>query len=101
MNKAALAEALAEKMHLPRKQAVDIIEALTDTIITELQKGNEVVLAGFGTFSAKRRHARMGVNPQSPNERIEIPEVVVPKFKAGSVLKKSLKSKPTSEAPAA
>lgn len=96
MNKAALADALASKLHIPKKQAVDIIEFLTDSIIAELQKGNEVVLAGFGTFSAKRRHARMGVNPQSPNERIQIPEVVVPKFKAGSVLKKSLKSKPES-----
>ena len=93
MNKAALAEALASKINVTKKQAVDILEFLTDAIIAELKKGNEVVLAGFGTFSAKRRHARMGVNPQSPNERIQIPEVVVPKFKAGSVLKKSLKGK--------
>ena len=99
MNKAALAEALASKLNITKKQAVDIIEFLTDAIIDELKKGNEGGLAGFGTFSAKRRHARMGVNPQSPKERIQIPEVVVPKFKAGSVLKKSLKSKP--QAPAA
>lgn len=100
MNKAALADALARKQNLPRKQSIDIIETVVDTIVEELQKGNEVVLAGFGTFSAKRRHARMGVNPQSPTERIKIPEVRVPKFKAGSVLKKALKSSKESAAPA-
>jgi hypothetical protein len=40
----------------------------------------------------------MGVNPQNPTEKIRIPDVTVPKFKAGKGLKDALKQK--SEAPA-
>ncbi|MBT7228017.1 DNA-binding protein, partial [Candidatus Parcubacteria bacterium] len=37
--------------------------------------------------------ARMGVNPQNPKEKIQIPAVVVPKFKSGKTLKDALKNK--------
>jgi len=33
----------------------------------------------------------MGVNPQKPTEKIHIPAVTVPKFKAGKGLKDALK----------
>ncbi len=91
MNKAALIEAIASKNRLTKKQAEEILESALDTITETLKKGEEVVLTGFGTFSAKVRHARKGVNPQKPAERIDIPEVTIPKFKAGKALKDSLK----------
>ena len=91
MNKAELAARLAEKIGMPRKKAEEAIETTTDLIIEELKDGGEVTIAGFGCFSSRVRTARMGVNPQNPSERIEIPEVRVPKFKAGKTLKDSLK----------
>lgn len=91
MNKAELISALAKKTPLNKKDAQDAVEGVFDIIIDTLKQDEEVTVAGFGTFSAKRRHARMGVNPQNPSERIEIPEVRVPKFKAGSRLKQELK----------
>ncbi len=93
MNKAELAMRLAEKMDFPKKRGEEIIETLTDLIIQELKADGEVTIAGFGAFSARTRAARMGVNPQKPTERITIPEVRVPKFKAGKTLKDSLKGK--------
>jgi DNA-binding protein HU-beta len=68
-----------------------MLEVFENTVISTLKAGGEVSLTGFGTFSAKRREARMGVNPQKPTERIQIPAVTVPKFKAGKTLKDSLK----------
>ncbi len=91
MNKAALIEAIASKNRLTKKQAEEILESALDTITETLKKGEEVVLTGFGTFSAKVRPARKGVNPQKPSERIDIPEVTIPKFKAGKALKDTLK----------
>ena len=91
MNKADLIEALAASTQLNKRDAQTAVEGVVDLIIKSLREGKDVTLAGFGTFSAKKRHARMGVNPQNPKERIEIPEVIVPKFKAGSRLKTSLK----------
>ena len=93
MNKAALIEALASKTNLTKKQAEEVLENMLELITDSLKKGEEVVLTGFGTFSAKVRHARKGVNPQKPNEKIDIPEVVIPKFKSGKALKDALKKK--------
>jgi DNA-binding protein HU-beta len=93
MNKAALIEVLASKNNLTKKQAEEILESMLIEIMETLKKGEEVVLTGFGTFSAKVRHARKGVNPQKPSEKIDIPEVIIPKFKAGKALKDTLKKK--------
>ncbi len=93
MNKAELAVKLSEKTDLPKKRCEEFIETLTDLIIQELKADGEVTIAGFGAFSARVRAARMGVNPQNPKEKITIPEVKVPKFKAGKTLKDSLKGK--------
>ena len=91
MNKSQLIEAVAIKAGVSKKEAENVLSAFESLTIERLKEGKELTLTGFGTFSAKERHARMGVNPQNPSERIEIPRVVVPKFKAGKTLKDALK----------
>ena len=91
MNKAQLIETVAIKAGVSKKEAEDVLQAFENLVIERLRQGKEVTLTGFGTFSARTRNARMGVNPQNPKERIQIPTVVVPKFKAGKTLKDSLK----------
>ncbi len=93
MNKAQLIERLATEAVVTKKQAEAMLESLVEIIISELKAEREVRISGFGTFIAKKRHARGGVNPQSPSERIRIPEVVVAKFKTGKTLKDALKGK--------
>lgn len=92
MNKAGLAEKIAAESAVTKKQAEEMIGALVGVIISELKAGNEVAITGFGTFTAKTRHARGGVNPQKPSERIQIPQVTVAKFKTGKTLKDALKA---------
>lgn len=92
MNKAELSQVLAEKLNVSKKEAEDMINTMVDVITATLKKGDEVVLTGFGAFSAKMRAARTGVNPQRPTEKIQIPAVKVPKFKAGKALKDALKA---------
>lgn len=93
MNKAELAARIAEKLGLSKKIGEDIVAAFEDIITETLKSGGEVTIAGFGTFSARVRQGRMGVNPQNPTEKIQIPSVTVPKFKAGKALKDALKGK--------
>jgi DNA-binding protein HU-beta len=92
MNKAELSEKIAEKVGLNKKQVEDMLNAFEAITVETLKAGGEVTLTGFGTFMAKRREARMGVNPQNPTEKIQIAAVTVPKFKAGKSLKDALKS---------
>ncbi|MFA6909388.1 MAG: HU family DNA-binding protein, partial [Patescibacteria group bacterium] len=68
-------------------------EAFTLTITDVLKAKGEVTITGFGTFMAKERSARAGVNPQNPSERIQIGAVTIPKFKSGKALKDALKGK--------
>lgn len=91
MNKADLAQHVAEKLNLPKRQVEDTLNGVLDTVVEQLKKGEEVVLTGFGAFSAKLRAARVGVNPQNPSQKINIAAVTVPKFKAGKALKDALK----------
>lgn len=91
MNKAELICVLAEKTHLPKKDVELIVEQLQEQIMIELKKGQEVTLSGFGSFLARVRKGRKGVNPRKPSEQIQIPNVTVPKFRAGKVLKEAVR----------
>lgn len=92
MNKAELAQKLAEKLNISKKEAEDMLNAFVDEVTISLKRDEEVVLTGFGAFTSKTRAARTGVNPQNPTQKIQIPAVKVPKFKAGKALKDALKS---------
>lgn len=83
---------LSERVGLPKAKMEEIIEAFTDQVTAAIKADLEVTISGFGTFSAKLRKARTGVNPQNPGQKIQIPAMRVPKFKAGKTLKDSLKS---------
>ncbi|MFH1838417.1 MAG: HU family DNA-binding protein [Candidatus Kuenenbacteria bacterium] len=91
MNKAELIQVIADKVGVKKVEAEKMIATFIDTVTVSLKKGKEIVLTGFGTFSAKKRAARMGVNPQKPTVKIKIPATTVPKFKAGKTLKDALK----------
>ncbi len=93
LNKALLAQAVADKVGMNKKEAEAMLEAFVDITMMTLKQGGSVNIAGFGQFSAKTRAGRVGVNPQNPTEKIQIPPVTVPKFKAGKGLKDILKKK--------
>ena len=54
-----------------------------------MRLNGKVALVGFGTFSAKKREARDGINPLT-KEPLHIEAKVVASFKAGSKLKDAL-----------
>lgn len=102
LNKAALAEEIAKKVGVSKKEGEGVVAAFVNIVTNTLQASGTVTIAGFGQFSAKTRAGRVGVNPQNPSEKINIPPVTVPKFKAGLALKQALKGKkeaPVSETP--
>ncbi|NQT50335.1 HU family DNA-binding protein [Candidatus Kuenenbacteria bacterium] len=100
MNKAELAAVISDKCGVTKKQAEDMLECLTSTVTNTIKNGGEVTLTGFGTFSARVRKGREGVNPQNPSQSITIPPTKVVKFKAGKTLKDALKASQQTAAPA-
>ena len=89
MTKAELVEFIAEKADLTKADSARALDAMIEGVTKGLKKEGKVTLVGFGTFSAKKRAAREGRNPQT-GETVKIAARVVPGFKAGSKLKDAL-----------
>jgi len=90
MKKVGLVEAVMKAADIQtKKQAELAVDALFDTIVKTLSKGEEVGITGFGTFRIAKRAARMGVNPKT-GEKIQIKASTKPKFRAGKVLKEAV-----------
>ncbi len=90
MTKAEFVEQVADETELSRGDAGKAVDAVLKVIEETLTRGGDVNFTGFGKFSVADRGARQGVNPQT-GERIEIAASRVPRFSAGSALKKSVK----------
>ena len=86
MNKAELVDAVAGAANLSKADAGRAVDAVVSSIASTLQKGEQVSVVGFGTFSVKHRAARAGRNPRT-GETIQIKASNVPGFKAGKALK--------------
>ncbi|MCT4592636.1 MAG: HU family DNA-binding protein [Candidatus Gracilibacteria bacterium] len=91
MTKGDLINAIAAGAGITKKAAGDALQALIDAVTAELKKGGTVTVTGFGTFRVSKRAARTGVNPRNPNEKIKIPAMNLPTFKAGKALKNAVR----------
>lgn len=90
MNKADLVAAVHDVLGSTKADADRAVETVISSIITTLQKGDEVSIAGLGIFATKMRDARTGRNPRT-GEAVEIAAVRVPKFRAAKALKDAVK----------
>lgn len=89
MSKTELVEFIAKAADLTKADAARALDAMQEGIIYGLQEHQKVALVGFGTFTAKERAARDGINPLT-KEKIHIPAKMAASFKAGSKLKNAL-----------
>ncbi|MBX4187997.1 MAG: HU family DNA-binding protein [Candidatus Doudnabacteria bacterium] len=91
MNKQEVIDALAAKLGSNRTEAEKSLQAFVDVVTESLRIGQEINISGFGSFSVSDRAARMGVNPQNPEQKIQIAATKVPKFRAGEGLKRAVR----------
>lgn len=87
MNKQELIKAMAEKNNMNIRENEEVLNSFIETVEETVGSGEAVSLIGFGTFERRERAARTGINPQKPNEKIEIPAKKAPAFKAGKKFK--------------
>jgi DNA-binding protein HU-beta len=76
---------------MSQKDAKQIVDAAFDVISETLQRGEQVTLTGFGTFTVRQRQERASIHPQTRN-RIQVPAMKVPGFSAGSTLKDAIRT---------
>lgn len=86
MTKQDFLKCVSKKVNKPVSQIDETLSAFIECITKTISKGDKLTLPGLGTFSAKKRAARMGRNPQTGKE-IKIAAKRVPRFSASKPLK--------------
>jgi integration host factor subunit alpha len=77
----------------PKKKAVDVVENLIEIIKTTLEKGEDVLISGFGKFCVKEKSSRRGRNPATGEDLILGKRRVVT-FKCSGKLRKRVNGQP-------
>ncbi len=90
MKKQDFIKAVAAAAGLSQDAVSKALNSMVDVITSELQAGRDVNITGFGAFKVSKRAARNGVNPRT-RQKISIPAMKTPVFRAGKTLKESIR----------
>ena len=90
MNKQDIAEKVHGVLGGTKADAERAVEAMIDSIVSSLKKGDDVSIAGLGIFKTKMRAARTARNPRT-GEAVNVPSMRVPKFQAAKALKDAVR----------
>ena len=89
LSKGDFVEQVAQEAGFDKKQAGAAVDAVIQVISDSLKEGKAVAFTGFGKFHVAERGAREGRNPRT-GESMTIAASKVPRFTAGSGLKKAV-----------
>ena len=91
MTKSDFVDKVASSSGLSKKDAGTAVDSFIGELENALKSGEDVTFTGFGKFHVAERGAREGRNPRT-GETMTIAASRVPRFTAGSGLKKAVKS---------
>jgi len=91
MKKAEYVTNVANKAGINKKDTLLVLDAILETLQEVLAKKESITFVGFGTFSTSPRTARTARVPGT-YRTVEVPATTAVKFKAGKVLKNSIKN---------
>lgn len=86
ITKTDLIKTIAKEENFTVSAVTKIIDKAAEIIVQKVAEGESVGIKNFGTFLAKERAERSGVNPQT-KQPIIIEAHKVPHFKAGKAFK--------------
>lgn len=89
LTRADLAEAVFEKVGLPRNESAEIVELVLREIVTSLERGDPVKLSSFGSFGIRDKGERIGRNPKTGQEVPITPRRVLV-FRASNIMKQRI-----------
>ncbi|HZV20012.1 MAG TPA: integration host factor subunit alpha [Hyphomicrobiales bacterium] len=91
LTRADLAEAVFEKVGLPRNEAAELVELVLRQIVYALERGESIKLSSFGSFGLRQKSERIGRNPKT-GEVVPITPRRVIVFKASNIMKERINS---------
>ncbi len=90
MTKAEIVASISEKSGIEKADVLRVVEDLMKEVKSSLEKGDNVYLRGFGSFTVKRRAEKTGRNI-SKNTTIKIPAHNIPAFKPAKIFVEGVK----------
>ncbi|MGF1622127.1 MAG: integration host factor subunit alpha [Rhodomicrobiaceae bacterium] len=91
LTRADLAEAVFQKVGLPRNESAELVESVIRDVIGCLERGENVKLSSFGSFSVREKRERVGRNPKT-GEVVPITPRRVLVFRASNIMKERINS---------
>ncbi len=91
LTKQEIINSICGEIGVSKTECIQITENIFEIIKEELQKGDSVMVSGFGKWTVRPKRKRMGRNPQT-GERMVIDARKVITFKASNLLKNALNS---------
>jgi integration host factor subunit beta len=86
----SICDILNDHSHALQRQDIDgIVSVFFEQIAAALSRGDRVEQRGFGSFSVKRREARMARNPRT-GPSVLVVDKPIPFFRAGKPLHRRL-----------
>jgi len=92
LTKENLMDSIYNQVGLSKTQSRSVVESLLDIMKHTLERGEDLLLSGFGKFLVKDKAARRGRNPQTKKDlQLKARRVVV--FRTSGVLRKKINQK--------
>jgi len=89
LTRADLAEAVVQKVGLPRNESQDLVELVLSEIASSLARGESVKLSSFGSFGIRQKGQRIGRNPKTGQEVPITPRRVLV-FRPSNIMKERI-----------
>jgi integration host factor subunit alpha len=89
LTRADLAEAVFQKVGLPRNESSELVESVIREMISCLERGENVKLSSFGSFGVRDKRERVGRNPKT-GEVVPITPRRVLVFRASNIMKERI-----------
>jgi integration host factor subunit alpha len=70
LTKAMIVDAIHEQLGYPKNKSAEMLETLLELIKGNLEKGEDVLISGFGKFCVKAKNQRRGRNPATGADMI-------------------------------
>ena len=86
LTRADLAEAVVQKVGLPRNESQELVELVLSEIAASLARGDTVKLSSFGSFGIRQKGQRVGRNPKTGQEVPITPRKVLV-FRPSNIMK--------------
>jgi len=89
LTKANIVDAIHDEFEFPKNRSAELVEILLEEIKSTLEKGEDVLISGFGKFCVKEKKARRGRNPATGDDMTLAQRRVVT-FRCSHLLRKKI-----------